>query len=186
MIGTKYLRYHPNPVFSLSNGLTVFKSVFPGVEGNTGVVGGPHPVFTEIDSERKKNCQYVYIASQAQNLMFCENSKLSNPPCLDIVNEHSTYHSSYPEELKYFEKAENAASEITYICTNCRKCQKCKQGEHIQYTSIKEEVEQDVINQSVVIDFESGKAEAKLPFMESPNMKLLPNKKWHLLYTTLN
>ena len=61
MIGAKYLRYHPHPVFSLPNGLTVFESVFPGVEENNGIVGGPHRVFTEIDRERRKNCQYVYF-----------------------------------------------------------------------------------------------------------------------------
>ena len=138
---------------------------------------GPHPVFTEIDCERNKNCQYVYFASQIQNLMHYEDSKLNNLPYFDIVDEYSTYYSSYPEELKHFDKAENAASEISYRCISCRKCQKCKQGEHIQYTSIKEEVVKDVINQSVTIDFESGKAEAKLPFMENPNTKLIPNKR---------
>ena len=48
MIGSKYLRYHPRPIFSLTSGLTVFKSIFLGVEGN-GIVSGPHPVFTETE-----------------------------------------------------------------------------------------------------------------------------------------
>ena len=176
MIGAKYLRYHPDPVFSLTSGLTVFKSVFPGVDGNNGIVGGPHPVFTQIDQNRKNNCQYVYFVPSLQNRADCENCITKCPPCMDVLDDYSATYSSYPKDLKYFESAENACSEISYRCTNCRNCQKCKQGEHIQFTSIKEEVEQEVINQSVIIDFKSGKAEAKLPFMENPIVKLAPNK----------
>ena len=100
---------------------------------------------------------------------------MTNLPCLDL-NECLALCSSCPEQLKYFENTENAASEISYRCINCRQCQKCKDGEHIKFTSIKEEVEQDIINQSVTINFETGKAEATLPFLESPVNKLAPNK----------
>ena len=108
--------------------------------------------------------------------MHQESINYGNPIDFNILDSMSTYQSSCPPEIKCFDIIENAASEITYRCPNCRKCQKCKHGEHIQYTSIKEEVEQDVINQSVTINFELGKAEAKLPFMESPISKLQPNK----------
>ena len=135
MVGAKYLRYHPHPVFSLSNGLTVFESVFPGVDGNNGIIGGPHRVFTEIDRERSKNCQYVYCTPQFPT--HCYDSKCNNLPCLD-VNDHSTHCFSFPEEIKCVEKTENTVSEISYRCTNCHQCQKCKEEEHIQFTSIEE------------------------------------------------
>merc|ERR1712048_1081236 len=71
---------------------------------------------------------------------------------------------------------ENAASEILYRCINCRNCQKCKNGERIESISIKEEVEQDIINKSVSVDTSKGKTEAKLPFIQDPLKSLAPNK----------
>ena len=78
--------------------------------------------------------------------------------------------------MKYFEEAENSGSEINYRCVNCRNCKICLQGNHIQYSSIKEEIEQDIIDQSITTDVQTGKAEAKLPFIENPKNKLIPNK----------
>ena len=49
MIGAKYLRYHPERVFTLPSGLTIYKSPFKNYNGSRGVVGGPHQVFTEIE-----------------------------------------------------------------------------------------------------------------------------------------
>ena len=49
---------------------------------------------------------------------------------------------------KIFETVENAASEITYRCVNCRNCKDCKINDKTEITSIREEVEQDIINKS--------------------------------------
>ena len=65
------------------------------------------------------------------------------------VNECSYVHLLSTNKQKHFEEVENAASEVLYRCINCRKCQKCKNGNRIESISIKEEIEQDIINQSV-------------------------------------
>ena len=176
MIGSKYLRYHPSSIFSLSSGLTLFKSVFPGVEGN-GVVSEPHPTFTETDRKHNKgkNCQYVYVNDIQLN------------ECLDQLEScHSAYlkhenlemnsHHSFLEDLQAFEDAENAGTDINYRCVNCRNCKKCLQGNNIQFGSIKEEIEQDIINKSISINEETGRVEANLPFIENPKSNLCPNK----------
>ena len=80
-------------------------------------------------------------------------------------------------EQKSFDEVENAASQILYRCIDCRNCQKCKNNEKIESISIKEEVEQDLINQSVTVDHVHGITEAKLPLVENPVHKLAPNKK---------
>ena len=54
MIGSKYLRYHPEPIFTLPSGLTIYRSPFANVDGSRGVIGGPHPVITQIDKFQKK------------------------------------------------------------------------------------------------------------------------------------
>ena len=50
MLGIKYLRYYPEKVFQLPSGLTIYRSWFQNADGTRGVVGGPHKVFTEIES----------------------------------------------------------------------------------------------------------------------------------------
>ena len=50
---------------------------------------------------------------------------------------------------KVFNLVENAASGITYRCVNCRNCKQCKDDEKTEIISIKEEIEQDLINKSV-------------------------------------
>ena len=58
MIGSKYQRYQPVPVFSLPSGLTIYRSPFNNGTGGRGVIGGPHEVITEIDRLRSETCQY--------------------------------------------------------------------------------------------------------------------------------
>ena len=50
MIGMKYFRYHPEKIFSLPSGLTIFRSWFRNPDGSRGVIGGPHKLFTEIEA----------------------------------------------------------------------------------------------------------------------------------------
>ena len=39
MIGTKYTRYHPEVIFSLPSGLTIYKSMFQSNDGIQGIIG---------------------------------------------------------------------------------------------------------------------------------------------------
>ena len=66
MIGSKYLRYHPEPMFTLPSGLTIYKSPFLNADGSQGVIDGPHSVITEIDKlhNNQKMCQHAYLTEQ--------------------------------------------------------------------------------------------------------------------------
>ena len=66
MIGIKYLRYHPEKVFQLPSGLTIYRSVFENADGGRGVIGGPHEVFTAIDNyfNLKHNHQLTFFNNQ--------------------------------------------------------------------------------------------------------------------------
>ena len=55
MIGVKYLRYYPEKVFQLPSGLAIYKSWFKNADGTSGVIGGPHRVFTETESSNQVN-----------------------------------------------------------------------------------------------------------------------------------
>ena len=197
MIGTKYTRYHPEPIFSLPSGLTIYKSPFLSTDGIQGVIGGPHNIITSIDRihNGNKTCQHAYLSSQLQLFQFgCRidpdahllsvkyNKDFKHDMITHTDNDWQTVNNSLStyflstDKQKQFEEVENAASEILYRCINCRNCQKCKSGDRIESISIKEEVEQDIINQSVSVDVSRGTTEAKLPFIENPVRKLAPNK----------
>ena len=79
-------------------------------------------------------------------------------------------------KLKIFENVENAGSEISYRCSNCRSCKVCKEHEHNEMMSIKEEIEQDIINSSVKVNREKRITTASLPLMHNPVIKLAHNK----------
>ena len=56
MIGSKYLRYYPEKVFSLP----------VNADGRRGVIGSPHFIFTEIDRHMGKRCLVSYLSYQYQ------------------------------------------------------------------------------------------------------------------------
>ena len=72
--------------------------------------------------------------------------------------------------------AEEAGSEISFRCIQCRSCNDCKHHDNIQAISIKEEIEQDLINKSVVVDISNQCTTASLPFTCDPHLRLSPNR----------
>ena len=82
-----------------------------------------------------------------------------------------------PKCLKIFEKIEDTGTNILYRCMDCRNCLKCLKGSDIEEISIQEEVEQNIINKSVTVDFEKRICTVKLPFIADPESRLTPNLK---------
>ena len=199
MIGAKYTRYHPQPIFSLPSGLTIYKSPFLSADGIQGVIGGPHAIITAIDKahSNEKICQHSYLSEQFKiyqtgyqvdpdvhllGMKYFKDFKNDIVANAQLEGEYSTQNDNHLSllsihEQKCFDEVENAASQILYRCIDCRNCQKCKNSERIESISIKEEIEQDLINQSVTVDPVRGITEAKLPLIENPVHKLAPNKK---------
>ena len=53
MIGIRYNRHQPKLIFELPSGLAIYRSVFENADGRVGVVGGPHQIFSIIESHSK-------------------------------------------------------------------------------------------------------------------------------------
>ena len=140
MIGIKYLRYYPEKVFQLPSGLSIYRSWFKNADGTRGVIGGPHKVFTEIESTYHMDSasfvsnQYHLFKSGYQvnpdaSMLHVKmkkdcmnNFKISEP---DENNADQgmicgARNSLLARNLKIFENVENAGSEISYRCSNCR------------------------------------------------------------------
>ena len=114
MIGTKYLRYHPIPVFSLTSGLTIYQSPFLGENGTQGVIGGPHDVITEVDKaqNRNKSCQYAYFTDQYK--LFVSNSYETSDS-----NSSFKFPENYDQNSAQHFLCEKEHSE-SIECTSCR------------------------------------------------------------------
>ena len=67
-------------------------------------------------------------------------------------------------------------SEITYRCVKCRSCKSCKECNQTEAVSIREEVEEELIKNSVTIDVANRTATATLLLINDPTVKLAPNR----------
>ena len=66
---------------------------------------------------------------------------------------------------KLFEKVENAESEISFKCSKCRSFKLCKEQDRSEILSVREEVEQDVLNKSVEVNIRNSVTAASFPLM---------------------
>ena len=163
MVGIKYLRYHPKTIFQLPSGLTIYESIFKNPDGSRGVIGGPHKLFSMIESQFKGSGKSTFISNQ---LTIFKSGYSVNPDVPLLCTK---------DVSNCFEEAESAGSTITYRCIKCRDCDDCKTNDSIAAISIREELEQDVINKSVTVKPDERITVATLPLMKDPS-KLHPNR----------
>ena len=165
MLGVKYLRYHPKLVYQLPSGLSIYQSAFKNADGGRGVIGGPHHIFTKIHQS---------FFSHNQMLSFFNHQYLIARGGVQIDPDVKML--SLLSKDKRFELSESTGSEITYRCIKCRSCSTCKSSDHQQDISIREEAEQELINQSVKLDLNTNTVTATLPLLQDPSIRLSPNK----------
>ena len=142
----------------MPSGLSIFESSFTNASGGRGVIGGPHPSFGSIQSTCNFTSAYHVIRHHQPDV-----------PLLGFSSHLST-------SMKVFEEVEASGSEITYRCPNCRTCNQCKHDESNEVISIREEIEQSIINSSVTIDQTTKTTKATLPFISDPSTRLANNK----------
>ena len=166
MIGMRYLRYHPKLIHQLNSGLAIYESPFKNVNGGRGVIGGPHPIFTSIHQ--------CFFSDKSASAFFGSQLRLYDAGIKFDPDISISVLPSQPK--KQFDTIESIGSEITYRCISCRSCKDCKNSNHQEAISIRDEMEQDIINSSISIDTNKRIITATLPFIEKPDAKLVPNK----------
>ena len=194
MIGMKYNKYFPKEIHRLDSGLIIYESMMENADGGCGVIGGPHPIIEMIEQQFHGQQMNNFLSSQFKIMENCcyfdpDVSMLGfkvpdeefNSDCDaavdDLVDSSSAqeihFGNSTQRKLKKFQEAEDVGSEINFRCVVCRQCQ-CKDRSH-SALSLKEEVEQDVIDRSVTVNFEERVTVATLPLISDPVVKLAPN-----------
>ena len=186
MIGIKYRKYFPVHVFTLPSGFQVCESPFVSADGSRGVLCGPHSVVTAM--YKSFNCSMLQRSYLSHQMQLYRMGYQVNPDCAflrppsgtpsdrdeaDDVHNDTSY-AAIVKKQNQFEDVESAGSLITYRCVKCRKCAECRCSERIELVSIREEIEQDIIENSVAI--EDGAAVASLPIIKDPLTYLAPNK----------
>ena len=182
MIGIKYNRYQPKKIHELDSGLAIYRSAFAGKDGSTAVIGGPHPLISEIESKFAQNnhgitgkCVQSYFSSQLK--MYLDGYDIS--PDLRLCNSEERIHEAGYYPVKSFSKfmgCEDAGTVASYRCVRCRNCKECKCGPQLEEVSRKEEYEQHLINESVYFDEKERRIECVLPLLDDP-AKVLGNNK---------
>ena len=196
LIGLKYKKYFPQQVLMFPAGLMVYRSVFEGLDGTDGVLGGPHPEITKINNRQvggDRTGQFCYFATcfdeyRKKSLVACNiplfgSDKVDKSYDLHLAlcrfdSGNGTFLSRKKplKCIKMFDEAENAGTEISYWCVNCRNCPECKKCPRLNAVTIQEEVEQGIINCSVQVDIVRWVTTAALPFVTNPDLRLEPNE----------
>ena len=103
------------------------------------------------------------------------NDAVVNRYQFNNVDGAKTTQGLFVRKQKIFEDVEDTGSEITYRCSMGRNCKVCKEHSTDEIMSVKEQVEQDVINKSVKVDATSQRTTASLPLTNNPSIKLAHN-----------
>ena len=148
LLGIKYLRYHPEIVFQLPSGLTIYNSMFQNADGGRGVIGRPHEVFTQIDSHFNVSESHLLTFLCNQRELYrngyhvdLDVSLLGYTPSWNItqdVTEYKVIGDVYMSKgEKTFNAIENLGSEITYRCVRCRSCKSCRDCDQTEVLAAK-------------------------------------------------
>ena len=129
-------------------------------------MGGPHPSFS--DNIRNPNPTHFGLG-----LFFTEATMLyrqkwmaaMSVPLIGNKEIDASVSEDYdecltanraPRNLKLHQQIEDAGTEVTYRCLECRGCKKCKNSGRIESISIEEEVENALIDNSVIVHPDKG------------------------------
>ena len=196
LLGSKYLLVHPKEVWrSDKTGLSVADSFFASEDGSTGVINGPHPLFTEMEEEHWRNEGHVALSYYTNEVIeyrrayelatnaslfgeesdfdFCDSEVCgSQQKCLLDDPQFSHVAKKTPKCVKTFDEIDSAGTEVSFRCIDCRGCETCKKSERVDAVSFEEEIHEHIIEKNVDVDLEKGKATALLPFVTDPDVRI--------------
>ena len=196
LLGSKYLRIHPREVWcSEDTGLSIADSFFLSEDGSTGVINGPHPLFTETEQRHWENEGHMALSYYSDAVIaYREAYQIStntspfgekgdfevtdNETCglqqeIFFQNSNLSHVVKRPPKcVRTFDEIDSAGTEVSFRCIQCRGCDTCKKSERVDSVSFEEEVQQHLIENNVVVDIEKGRSSASLPFVTEPDVRI--------------
>ena len=203
ILGIKYNYLFPTRVCSLPCGLSLYRSPLKGINGHTGVLGGPHKAWAQASEAVNFVGAAIFFTNELSTYRSTtETLWNSGKNWCAAVETHNSVQSLFPApacatadkdklldthtynmdtqhvkavERKYVE-TEDIGTQAPYRCIGCRNCPDCKNGDILEATSLKEEAEQLLIKQSVKFKPDERRIVATLPFIADPVKELQSNK----------
>ncbi len=203
ILGIKYNYLFPMRICSLPCGLSLYRSPLKGVNGHTGVLGGPHKAWAKAaetvnfvgavlfftnelsayryTTETLLNSGKNWCAAEpeADNFPYLHPVSVEKTTQEDTSLDVQTYSSNIQHVKKHerkFLESQDIGTQAPYRCIGCRNCYDCKNGDILEATSLKEEAEQLLIKNSVTFKPDEKRIVATLPFIADPVKELLPNR----------
>lgn len=194
IIGIKYSYLFPRPIVTLPGGLTLSRSPLKGANGHQGVISGPHSAWQQAEQLSNFMGTAHFFTSELRALHDVSASLwasgkswiASDTPTLveytsecegmmeaDVV-EFAACHAKQIE--RRFLESESIGTESLYRCPAHRNCADCRDGDALEMSSFKEEIEQALIEKSVEFDAANQSLKAHLPFISNPVEELEPNR----------
>ena len=176
LLGIKYQNIFPKVLHTFPNGLTIFESkLMPASSGALACIGGPISCIDHICDTIGASSTLSYMANLTQNLgnytkleFFPSNELICDDLRTDTMSCEDCGAFSIQSEMERFLRMQDAGLDTNYKCPKCRQCKDCKKGSGHELLSMKEEFEQQVIEESVTIDSQLGQAIAFLAFTSDP------------------
>ena len=176
LLGIKYNSIFPKTLHTFPSGLTVFESrLMPATSGALACIGGPISSLDHICETIGASSTLSYMANLTQNLgnytkleFFPSSGPSHDKLCIDTMSCSDCGVHLIQSEMDKFFKMQDAGLDTSYKCPKCRSCKDCQKGSGQELLSMKEEFEQQVIEDSVVLDDELGQAVAYLAFTSDP------------------
>ena len=203
ILGIKYNYLFPMRICSLPCGLSLYRSPLKGINGHTGVLGGPHKAWARAaetanfvgaaifftnelsayryTTETLLNSGRTWCAAEPKTGIashlpsITTESSTDEETSLDVHTYSSNIQHVKSHERRYLE-SEDIGTQAPYRCICCRGCNDCKNGDILEATSLKEEAEQLLIKNSVTFKPDEQRIVATLPFISDPVKELRPNK----------
>jgi hypothetical protein len=188
LLGSKYTWLFPKLVFTLPSGLSLYKSMFASKYGHRGVLGGPHEAWQHAGAAIQQLGAFAYLCSEVKMYQAFTDTRMldgwmiEKGPVEDDRQDDCPFddmkgdaYQAKVVERRYFD-LENVGSEAPYRCVKCRGCPICKKGATLEHQSLKEEREDQIIQQSVRFLPEQQRVEADLPFVIDPEENLGQNR----------
>ena len=203
ILGIKYNYLFPMRICSLPCGLSLYRSPLKGVNGHTGVLGGPHKAWAKAaetvnfvgaalffthelsayryTTESLFNSGKNWCATDPKDDTFPHLRPITveettdEDTSLDVHTYSSNIQHVKTHERKFLE-SEDIGTQAPYRCIGCRVCNDCKNGDILEATSLKEEAEQFLIKNSVKFKPDEKRIVATLPFIADPVKELQPNR----------
>ena len=130
-------------------------------------VSCPEPVISDLCDFQPKECKKSHCSTHSSDKDWMA------PNHWNVDN----YFTNPRAEVSSFDGLEDIGSTVEYRCLRCRNCHACRNGEHLEKTSLEEELDQAHLETCVRFNPETGLMEARLPFKQDP-VGALPNNRF--------